>query len=637
MTDQVGVTHEIILNGRGFRIKPPNGSYSRYRSNDFAPRISTGDTSRSDLDGWQTLSLSDWSGGSGLETYSTSAKNYYYEGDGAEARIAGHLTLGALTVTSDASFIVNKFIDYASKVYALGNTSVRVFDPTLLTWTDSKTGLASAAIDAVVFGVSTTNWLLVGLGDTQDMYKFDGATWTALTGLKARALGKWRGYLWRAWGNSIAATADLSTWGSTLTIGGTESNINALMVVGDLLVIFKDNAIFTYDGTTVREIYSIPSQQYTENFKNPAELDGYVYFGIQGRVKRNQSFGYSSVTPQDVTPTMGATNDNVRTQWGYGIPVGFASSPRYLFAAMKQADNSYSYVLSLSTGGAGWHPVYKSAANTNINCVYYSRVASKLFINDGSTSYQAYNSLAQSITASYATSNTLVTGWFNAGFEEINKGFKSVSVAGDGLSTTEKMTLYYELDHSGTWVLIGDVQTGPQSEIPLSTSVATIVGKTIRFKFVLSRGADASKTPDIRSVTVAFLMRPQTVYAYRAVITIADNQADMTGAAMDDFFTQYDALMDLEDSPTPISFDTPDQYKHSGYLTGTRVIATRRVDTVPATIETDVEITLLDVVSLTGWKTISDGAVTFTEINTPALKDINRKWNQAKWNRFTWG
>ena len=36
---QVGVTHEIVINGVGFRLKQPIGQYMRYRASDFAPAL----------------------------------------------------------------------------------------------------------------------------------------------------------------------------------------------------------------------------------------------------------------------------------------------------------------------------------------------------------------------------------------------------------------------------------------------------------------------------------------------------------------------------------------------------------------------------------------------------------------------
>ena len=629
---QIGVTHPIIINGRGYLMRP--GSYTRYRATDFAPRLSTGTLTHSDLDGWNVWSKIDWSGGVGQEKYESGAANRFGEGSDIEARIAGRVTLGGRWVASDASFIANKFIDFSGKVYALGNSSVRAFDPVALTWANSKTGLAAAAVDAAILGAL----MMVGLGNSQDAYKFDGTTWTALTGIKANSLCAWKGTLWRAWDNNIAGTTDLSasppTWSTTVAVGDASSKITNLQVVGGYLVICKEDGIwYTGDGSTVVEFVTQRDQVYSGNGRYARSWGGVLWYQEQGRVKSlvlADGGGSRDRTPQ-------IWGSLTRELWNYGIPGHFTSSPRWLFVAFNSAENNYPAVLA--SDGASWFPCWKGASGETVYGIYYSRLASKLFVNNGATHYQAYNSLAQTVAQDFAASGEMITEWFDAGFEEINKAFKELIVKGI-FTTTEIITVYYEIDDSGSWVSFGTVNAN-ETTLPLSITSAAIVAKKIRFKFAFARdAADTSKTPKLTSATLKYLMRPETVYAHRAVLMLGDGQVDMTGATMDDYSTQIESLVSAEDSSTPIEMGSPDGLTHKIYITNSRLQAIRQKEGTLAgqtTLEVDLDITMLNVLPTAQWKQHTEPGFTIRDAYVGTLTTNNPLWDTSQWDLFAWG
>lgn len=573
----VGTTHEIIINGVGYRIKQPVGQYMRYRATDFAPKISTGELTHADLDGWSVWTTTDWSGGVCLERWAKGKDNKFFYTEGAESRIRDRLTMGGKWNGAALAKQVSAFIEYAGDLYALCTDSVQKYNNATNAWS-SSTALSVAPIVGAVLGT----YMALALGDSTDMKKFNGTTWSDVTGIKARAFAVWKEALWRATANTIMSTTDLSpatpTWTAAVTIGSADSVINTLIVSEGFLIIIKEDGIFTYDGTTVREVVYLRQQKYADNGKYAAVFNDQVYYGEQARVKRATAFYYAAPQRQDVTPEL--FGSLTREKWGWGFPVAFAPSPRWLFAAFKNAENADGAILCYD--GSAWHVLDRRAAWTPY-AIFYSTICSKLFVNYGATNgtfYQSYNTLTGTV-AEYDASRTdyVITPWFDAGFPEIDKAFKEVRTSTRYATTTEKLTLYYEIDENGTWVQIGSVTgTGGfnSTTLPISASEAAVVGKKIRFKIAMNTGS-ASLTAELFDFTLKYLLRPVTVYGYRVTVVLADNQFDMTGATeMDNFSTQLANLNSAEASVTPITIDTPDGYRHKAYITGTRVVAVRK-------------------------------------------------------------
>ena len=126
-------------------------------------------------------------------------------------------------------------------------------------------------------------------------------------------------------------------------------------------------------------------------------------------------------------------------------------------------------------------------------------------------------------TFSYAAAGTHITPWFSAGQAEVEKLALRLKVEVESASSSETVACYYALDgddSDSAWVLLTDTHT---SDSTFSASSDKITGsgittflfggvsaptgtafRSIRFKLILARGSDLSKSPDVRSTTLEF-------------------------------------------------------------------------------------------------------------------------------------
>lgn len=586
-TPVLGISHEIIINSKGYRVAPPVGGYTRFRASDFAPKISTGELTYAELDGWSNWTIDDWSGGICQERWKRGEENRFFDSHYVETRIPGRLTQGGEWESAHLTEKVNRFVEFNGDLYALTTASIQKYNNIANTWSQIA---AQPAIDAIPFGVYLA---IATTGGSANMFKMSTAeVLTEIAGTTGTTvLYTWKDALWRAAGNTLTSTKDISgspTWTTTVAVGTPDSIITGMIVAEGYLIIFKEDGVFLYDGTNdPKEVVGLRGSRYIDNGKNPASLIGYLYYSEQARVRRMAGF-YPTPTVQDKTPQLFGypiteLPSLTAEQWGWGIPVAFTSSPRWLFTAFKLAWSRDGAVLSYD--GQAWHVLMRPYM-AEPTALFYSSLHSKLFLSyedhipahSGSLMFfQEYTTLAGTVkTYSVSWPGYLVSPWFDAGFADIDKAFKEVRISSRYGSATEKASIYYELDDSGTFTEIGEVNTSAYATVlPISVTDAAVAGKKIRLKIELQTGT-ATKTIEILDVTLRYLLRPPTVYGYRAVITISDNQEDMQGVPMDSFATQLANITTAESSVLPIPIDTPDGYSHKAYISSTKVIATRK-------------------------------------------------------------
>ncbi len=589
----IGVTHEIIINGVGYRTAGKNtGNYTRYRSNDFAPRVSMGALSHNDLDGWNSWTMDDWSGGLASETFEVGKANEFYYAESPETRTRGRITSGGKWVNAALGQITHKFIEYASDLYAVCSDGVYKYNNSTNTWSLSKA--MADCVDAAVQG----SYLVVARG-ASTLWKFDGVTWTEVLGITGPCVTRWRNKLWRAWGNNIASTEDISpvtpTWTTTLAIGDASLDITSLTVESGYLLIGKADGLWLYDGTNEQhEIIPLRYQPYVNNFKHSSSWMGYLYYPEQARTKRIGNL-VSQPSINDVTPELVGTR--LREQWGWGECIALSASARWLFGVFDNVENADAAVLSFD--GIGWH-VLDRRTNLTPRAIFYSPICSKLFVNYGTsgTFYQSYNTLIQTV-AEYDTArvDTWYSPVFDAGFPDIDKAFKEIRATTFNASATETIVFYFQADGNGTWYEIGSswVVSNVRT-MPLQETNDTVMAKKIQLKAELRTG-DTTKTAELLDISLYYILRPVATYGYRITLTIADQQNDMEGNDMGTRDTQLNNLMSAETSSVPIAVVSPDSYTHKAFITGTRVVSTREKDTGIGSmgVENDVEVTWIDV------------------------------------------
>lgn len=214
------------------------------------------------------LSLRDLSRGMGQRRLRGDAEGRYWYMLGARGRTGYALKGPSLTTytpaTRDATTGVTRFFEVASKIFAGDGRYALAGGTDGTGWTVSKDfGAGKALADVVVAQTNqaaSTRYAWVGMGDAENLYYFDGTTWTQTAGanaMKARALAVDHDTLFRVDDAnrllecSLDADATLAaSWASSTQRIGTKDHAVTRMQVNAAgsLLIFKADDVYAIDA-----------------------------------------------------------------------------------------------------------------------------------------------------------------------------------------------------------------------------------------------------------------------------------------------------------------------------------------------------------------------------------------------------
>lgn len=539
------------------------GSFRTAKANDFTGRIGSGKLSHSDMDNWLVEEFLDWSGGSGQKVMrSTSDRTKYYSGLGIESAIAGELTLiGKLNYYSTLSSSIYSYADFGSYVYAGAAIRIVRYDPATDSWSDSLTSLPASTVALEPFNGK----LWAALGNSQDCRRLDTPpdTWTTVTGVKASAFVRWRDKLWRAYLSGVYSTVDGTTWSSAVNVGDPGENIVSLAVLEDVLLVGKPSGLYgSSDGATFKLID--PTKNiYDKNYSGMIRgADAWLYYPMMNDLFRVN--GISGVpAKQRITPQN--PDDPI---FGYGEITALSVSPKFVYVAMLHPTTLKATLLKFN--GLGWSVLAEFPSTGAPVNVYFSRLAGRLFVCEYARNYAMRVATLNDLSyPDYPTSGgpySIKFSKIDNDLAEVPKAYKDLIVVSEGLSSTTKISVYYMVDDSGTWVLLGDVTTSPQQVLPFGSGEA-ISAKQLWLRFDFST-TDSSKTPKLKEVYLRYMPRPATIYAVSAQIVVEDNIKLLDGTKSSARSqTLLRELMALVDSKTPIILDTPDNLRHRVFAT----------------------------------------------------------------------
>lgn len=567
MVPQVNQTHDIVLDGVGYICLP--NTLIVARATPFTTRIGTGRPTHSDLDNWDVLSQCDWSHGLGQEGGGDAELDpaMYYEGDGVETSLPGLVQLGTQVVTSDPGVTMNVFCDGGGKyLFAGGINAIRYYDEQSDTWAQAKGIANSEVLDMIEYKGA----VYATYGLARDMQRCPDpanapTTWeavgSAVTGRNYLAV--WKDKLWTSRGASLYSF-DGSSWGSEVICGDTDSIITNLTPTADFVIVGKEDRIMLFDGTDVHES-GLLVPRFVGNFKRGRIYDGAYWYPQLGTIRSVTGLG-SAAAITDRTPKWFG-NDS-RLLYGYGLPCALAANANRLFVLFTGTEGYGTHNVVLKWNGLGWHPVYAGVTAAG-NAIYYSQVTDRLWINDGATRYQKYLTNGNPYP-DYRADGAFITSLDSAGFDEIDKAWRSVTVVAENVTAQRYLTLQYqtrdEID-SDTWHSMPNITTNGTTEVLFSASGAAIGAKCVRLKVGFTRASGAG-TPRIKVLTVKRILRPKTLFVITAQVQLADNLHLLDGSRDTASGQQLAAsLVTTSDKVTPVTLDTPDGYRHKGVLT----------------------------------------------------------------------
>jgi len=399
-------------------------------------------------------------------------------------------------------------------------------------------------------------------GDTT-YYSANGTAWSELTQLpqkaNARALLAFRGDFWAATHTALRFSPDPvnGPWKPTnqnkpIKVGDERAVLNKMAVIGGFIAIGRADGIYIYEGSGSRAegpVIDFENMEWAGNCKLFTVVDGFLYYNVGDRVKRTDLQGAEF----DVTPFIDGDTD--KELYGFGTPVGGQGYQGHIYVAFEKTENVYPVVLEMPTiDVGGWRKVYRGSSGATMKGAWFSDVANRLLVNDGTTRSQRFQGRRDVPYPSYVETANFLTSWFDAGDVYSPKAFGSLLAYLRELAAKQTVTFYYRT-RRGSWRLIDKLSSGHEIEMLFDRAWISIAARRIQLKAVLAT-SQSGKTPVLElPLVVKYMVRPVPKYGQQVIVRLEDKIGDRNGKTIETSaatLTQF--LRDCEAYPNPIQY-----------------------------------------------------------------------------------
>ena len=469
-----------------------------------------------------------------------------------------------------------QYFAWANKVY-------RWLDTTS-TWSSLETTLTSPPTDAIVFN----NTLYVAYGSgyaTRD----SAGVWTNVGSTPTSYFVIWDSRLWR-----IAQVSNLWTI-YNLPIGGAWSaaagqipsdvTVTQMIVYRDatgasIIYAVTNEGLWAYDATNSRFIQTEIVIPRTADVPRATVFhDGKMYLSTGGLGALSIQSGSQFIA----TPIGLDLGDGVPTDQA-GKIVQVESDFNWILALVDNTSVSGSQTTETGLGppfeihswstssgrtvlkayNGGWHQLWESpSADTPGQTLDVSSAYSDLRVYWGAGGQAYYQNLQIGVhnprvntTKKYqAGPLTHTTSWYDFGSDTQEKIHGHLLVRASSMSSTEKITVYYGLDYSETWNLLGEITTNGLKTF-LVGGATGLAGTYFRYRFDLQRGADETKRPILEFWSAQFMRVLPATYGFSVEL---DLSTDYKGQTPSQMLAAIQRLADHRQTPTMIKFSYMDQ------------------------------------------------------------------------------
>lgn len=402
--------------------------------------------------------------------------------------------------------------------YGISETSHR--------WISNKSWTAAAPTDAVVW--AGLLWTCYGSGTDIDTWDgTNGGGKTVLTGIKADLLFPYRGYLYRALGNSLWYTADGSTWDGPFTVGPDDFTITGMAATGDSVDIYvaTEEWLYRFDaGDIVNGVFPFGSVS-VRNGRGMCNFNGDLYVPNTHGVIRITGTGSVSeiwISEEEDLPAQrtGYIADMVRVN-------------SFLFA-LVEAGAAGGMPTVLAYDGQGWHHIATLPRNLSPSRLFYDYQTNLLWITTtvGLVWYmyipnQSLNPLRDA-NYEYAPFAWVETDWYDGELKEVIKDFESVYLAGENMSSGS-ITVYWQDEASTSgWEELGSFEEDTKE------TVWTDFGKrpqSRRIKLALLIRTDSqTATPVLNAIRVKYHNMIRDRWSWNISLSVADGKEMFDGS-----------------------------------------------------------------------------------------------------------
>ena len=559
MTNRVSVEREIFLNGERY----PLGGDGRVRTivtSQYPQKIVLGDVDKDSNPRTSLIVWEDWSGGVGV--YSTDGKenlnrSHFSRADG---RYKNHLTLPPLyTAGADSGVagLTTAINEFGLKLYvALGNgRDIRAYTVASNSWGSQLTTPAASAYESIAFTMGATDYIAFayGTGYEYSTNPDDSASWINDT-TDVKSFAFWDDRLWglddtgQLWFSSVIGT-EVNDAKIPLPDGYAHVLFTGPDAQGeDILYVSTEVGLYAHDAANARFVKTKVA------FPRMASADANSV-AVQGAATWNGDIYITAgkMTVYRYDPTRGVVM-SVGLNGDAGFPVTEIRGdiikllPTHAGLLGFIDGNSSDDGTVWEYNGIGWHYLARvdaSAQSSHVSSIGGNYRLYHSFSTDdiGYVALQTgdVNPELASPAISYEGTNDigdLITPWFNAGQNEIDKTAIRVRIECAGMTSDETAKVEYALNYSASYesstftVTANGVTTQTFPTIANNNIEAGSNFRAIRFKITLNRGSTATRTPNVKSLSLEWRRKIPAKYGFEFTVDRSENYGGKTPKEM---------------------------------------------------------------------------------------------------------
>lgn len=426
------------------------------------------------------LAFDSWVGGCGFvdepDTTALTSVKYSYS-QGVDATYPGRLYLSPgvfnIPVSTGGTLGAPDYISVTPLgVYLTSTQYLYKLDASTLTWVPKVSMGGSISFTGEV--VQFNGVLFAPCGDSAAyITSTDGTTWTSSNladpyakKFVARGRTSTTPQLWKISGTGVLKSNTDGVnggpaWSAGTPTGHSSETVNSLLVAYDLLLVFKKEGIYSFDGTNVEDIFKADYIA-TQNGKHAyLWVDGNVYVPYGDRLMK---FNASNNVFDFVFPTDNMTGHPEINGTIHGIS---GNADALFFLLHNSAGNEYTIK---GVPGVAWHTLIYSGTNTGETIKVISATiahSTNPIIIKGYTTYSAYYVLPRTglrpeddLNYKYVSAGSLYGPSISAGGLTIDKAIVGGSQLTINASAGKTVNLYYSLDEGIYTLLLSSTSAG---------------------------------------------------------------------------------------------------------------------------------------------------------------------------------
>ena len=557
MTNRVSVEREIFLNGERY----PLGGDGRVRTivtSQYPQKIVLGDVDKDSNPRTSLIVWDDWSGGVGV--YSTDGKenlnrSHFSRADG---RYKNHLTLPPLyTAGADSGVagLTTAINEFGLKLYvALGNgRDIRAYTVASNSWGSQLTTPAASAYESIAFTMGATDYIAFAYGTGYEYSTAPDSSWTDDT-TDVKSFAFWDDRLWgldntgQLWFSSVIGT-EVNDAKIPLPDGYAHVLFTGPDAQGEeILYVSTEVGLYAHDAANARFVKTKVA------FPRMASADANSV-AVQGAATWNGDIYITAgkMTVYRYDPTRGVVM-SVGLNKDAGFPISDIRGdiikllPTHTGLLAFNAGASSEFRSVWEYNGVGWHYLARDNGSAQGNHVSSIGGNYRLYhtFGDDDIGYTALqrgdvNPELATPAISYEGTNDIadhITPWFNAGQNEIDKTAIRVRIECSKMTSDETAKVEYALDYSSSYesstftVTSNGVTTQTFPTIANNNIEAGSNFRAIRFKITLNRGSTATRTPNVKSISLEWRRKIPAKYGFEFTLDRSENYGGKTPKEM---------------------------------------------------------------------------------------------------------